>query len=150
MKINVLALIVATLVLTGCTSFHGIKPVYPEVGNPNFPKQADSIQPTFRWEPSTEPDSAYDFIIYEGIKLESFWEGTKRSLGREVYYRQGLKGPQHKIEEPLKPDTEYYWSVRIRHGDKVSKWAIYDYTLFLGTAYMMAGNRPFIFKTPKN
>ncbi len=150
MKTNFLVLIVVSLVLAGCTSFHGIKPIYPEVGNPNFPKQVDSLQPTFRWEPSPESDVIYDFIIYAGIKVESFVEGTKRSVGREVYYRQGLKEPEHKIEEPLKPDTEYYWSIRARRGEKVSEWAIYDYTLFLGTAYMKAGNRPFIFKTPKN
>ena len=150
MKNNLLVLIIVFLILAGCTSFHGIKPIYPMVGNPNFPKQVDSLQPTFRWEPSPGPDVTYDFVIYEGIKVESFWEGTKRSVGKEVYYRQGLKEPEHKIEEPLKPETEYYWSVRIRRGDTVSEWAIYDYTLFLGTAYMKAVNHPFIFKTPEN
>jgi len=114
-----------------------------------MPKAVESLQPTFRWEASPEPGVLYDFIVYEGIKVESFWEGTKRSVGREVYYRQGLKMAEHKIEEPLKPDTEYYWSVRTRRGNRVSEWAIYDYTLFLGTAYMRASNRPFVFKTPE-
>ncbi len=149
MKRNHLVFIVLSFVLAGCTSFHGVRPVYPEPGNPNMPKAVESLQPTFRWEASPEPGVLYDFIVYEGIKVESFWEGTKRSVGREVYYRQGLKMAEHKIEEPLKPDTEYYWSVRTRRGNRVSEWAIYDYTLFLGTAYMRASNRPFVFKTPE-
>lgn len=150
MKINRLLLTIVLLVVAGCTSFQGIKPVSPEVGNPNFPTQTDSLLPTFRWEASAEPETTYDFIVYEGIKVESFLEGIKRSVGKEVYYRQGLKASEHKIEEPLQPDAEYYWSVRMRRGDKVSDWAKYDYTLFLGTAYMHAGDQPFIFKTPKN
>jgi uncharacterized protein (DUF2164 family) len=150
MKIKILLLTAVLLVVGGCTSFQGIKPVSPEVGNPNFPTVTDSLQPTFRWEASPEPDTTYDFIVYEGIKVESFVEGIKRSVGKEVYYRQGLKTSEHKIEELLQPDAEYYWTVRMRHGDNVSEWAKYDYTLFLGTAYMKAGNRPFIFKTPRN
>ncbi len=77
MRINFLVVIVVSLILIACTSFHGIKPIYPAVGNPNYPTQVDSLQPTFRWEPSPEPDATYDFIIYEGIKVESVWKGTE-------------------------------------------------------------------------
>jgi hypothetical protein len=150
MKSLLFILVAIYLVFAGCTSFQGIKPVYPEVGNPNFPKQVDSFQPTFRWEPYPDSHVTYDFIIHEGIKVESAWEGTKRSVGREVYYREGLAETEHRIEEALQPDTEYYWSVRIRRGDKVSKWSIYDYTLFLGTGYVEMDNYPFIFKTPES
>jgi len=142
-------LTILLLMLTGCTSFKVLKPIYPEVGNPNYPKVVESLKPTFQWEPSQEPDVAYDFVIYEGIKEEDFWKGTKRAVGREVYYREGLTEPKHTIEESLKPDVEYYWSVRIRRGQMVSSWSLYDYTLFLGTGYMRAANHPFIFKTPK-
>ncbi len=31
-----------------------------------------------------------------------------------VYSRQGLPEPGHKIEAPLEPVTEYFWSVRAR------------------------------------
>lgn len=138
------------LVLTGCTTFHGLKPIYPKVGSPDFPKGVDSLRPTFRWEPSSESDVTYDFIIYEGIYVPATWtEKAKRSVGREVYFREGLLKPEHKIEEPLKPDSEYYWSIRIRRGQRVSAWSLYDYDLFLGTAYISASNYPFIFKTPE-
>lgn len=135
------------LIMASCTSFRGVKPLYPEPGHPGSPPKVDSLQPTFRWETASTSGATYDFIIYECLKV-SDWKGTKRSVGREIYYREGLTATEHQIEEPLKPHSEYYWSIRTRHGDKVSTWALYDYTLFLGTAYMKAKNQPFLFKTP--
>lgn len=149
MKRYTIITVLSVILFLGCTSFKGIKPIYPAVGNPNMPKAVDSLTPTFRWEPSKEPGVTYDFVVYEGIKEETFRKGTKRAVGRQIYYREGLTGTEHVIEEPLNPDSEYYWSVRTRIGDAVSQWSIYDYTLFLGTAYMHAGNAPFIFRTPK-
>ena len=138
------------LTVMGCTSHKGITPIYPEIGNPNYPKSVDSIQPTFKWEPVKDSEVTYDFIIYECIKTESFSKGTRRAVGREVYYLEGLTEPQCKVERPLEPDTEYYWSVRVRRGQDFSNWSVYDYTLFLGTAGYRATNCPFIFKTPKS
>ncbi len=149
MKRHNLIITIFLLVLVGCTSFSDIKPLSPEVGNPNFPKQAENLQPTFKWEAAQRSGVTYDLIVYEGIKVESFWEGVKRSVGKEIYYKEGLTKTEHKIEIPLEPGREYYWTVRTRQGDKVSSWAKYDYTLFLGTAYMRTGNRPFVFKTPE-
>ncbi|MDT8421620.1 MAG: hypothetical protein RQ754_14430 [Desulfuromonadales bacterium] len=148
MKTYIFMLLAICLVASGCTSFSGLKPVYPDVGNPNMPKQIDSLQPTFKWEASAGSDATYDLIVYEGIKIESFWEGVKRSVGKEIYYKEGLGITEHMIEKPLEPAREYYWTVRTRHGNNVSDWAKYDYTLFLGTAYLKAGNQPFIFRTP--
>lgn len=149
MKINLLALMIISLILVGCTTFHGIEPIYPKVGNPISPKGVNSLQPTFRWKPSPEPDVTYDIIIYECIKLKSFWRGIERSVGREVYYRQGLKEAEHKINEPLKPDSEYYWSIRTRQGEKVSKWATYDYVDRLSCLDCLRyWNLLFIFETP--
>lgn len=140
-------LFLLAFILAGCTSFHGLKPLYPDPGHPSSPKKVESLQPTFRWQASSTQGVTYDLIIYEGIKV-SDWKGTKRSVGREVYYREGLTGTEHRMEEPLKPKSEYYWSIRARNGDKVTAWSLYDYTLFLGTAYVKATNQPFIFQTP--
>jgi hypothetical protein len=141
-------LLACALWLAGCTSFTGVKPVFPEVGNPNYPSAIDTLRPTFEWQAAPGADS-YDLIVYEGIKDESFWEGTKRAVGPEVYYREALPSNRHTIEQDLAPGTEYYWSVRVRKGGKASEWSNYDYTLFLGTAYMHAGNRFFVFHTPE-
>lgn len=175
------SLIIFLLVIAGCIpvkNFKSVKPIFPEVGNPNFPKTIDSLQPTFewetsakrttaaarlesiqpgsQWETSTAYDVTYDFIIYECIKKDECiktvdpWGGKRRAEGREIYHRQGLKESKHTIEEPLKPDTGYFWSVRIRQGQKVSDWAVYDYTIYSSGGSSTAHNYPFIFKTPKN
>lgn len=141
-------LFLLAFVMASCTSFRGVKPLYPEPGHPASPPKVESLQPTFRWEPSSDSGVSYDFIIYECLKVSDFWKGTSRSVGREIYYRQGLNSTEHKIEETLKPDSEYYWSIRTRQGETVSPWALYNYTLFLGTAYTKATNQPFLFKTP--
>jgi hypothetical protein len=130
MKQNLWISTIFLIVLVGCTTYKGIKPIYPEVGHPNMPKVVDSLQPTFQWEPLPERGATYDFIVYECIKEEDFLKGPRRALGREVYYREGLNETKHKIEEPLKPDSEYFWSVRLRHGQYASSWSLYDYDFF--------------------
>lgn len=143
-----LAVLLASLALFGCTGFKGVKPIYPGVGNPKYPTVVDSLAPTFEWQAQPDAES-YDFIIYEGIKTGgTFWEPAKRAVGREIYYREALQSTKHQVEEPLKPDMEYYWSVRSRRGSQISPWSLYDYDLFLGAAYTYARNQPFIFKTP--
>ena len=142
-----LALLLPFLALLGCTTYSGVKPIYPDVGNPKWPTLVDGLQPTFQWEARPDAES-YDFIIYEGIKIQSGL-ATKRAVGREVYYREGLQGTKHQLEEPLKPASDYYWSVRVRRGSYVSPWSLYNYELFLGTAYMKGTNLPFIFQTPE-
>jgi len=132
----------------GCATARVIIPIYPKLGNPKFPAVVDSLQPTLKWQPADGGDVTYDLVIYEVIKTSSAREGTKKAVGREVYFRKGLAGTEHRLEEPLKPDSEYCWSVRVRKGDTVSKWATYDYDAFLGAVYMWARNKPFIFKTP--
>jgi hypothetical protein len=148
MKVWRLVAALALMGLMGCTKPHIITPIYPKVGNPDLPTRVDSLQPTLKWQPAEGGDVTYDLVIYESITTSSAWEGKKKALGREVYYRKGLASTEHRLEEPLKPDSEYYWSVRMRKGEAVSKWATYDYDLFLGAAYMWARNKPFMFKTP--
>lgn len=145
MKRSVLFSALCLLVLIGCTKYRGIKPLHPDVGNPNYITRVDSLTPTFRWEPWSDPNVTYDLIVYEGITEYSFWKGTRRAVGGEVYYREALQETVHEIEEPLKPDTEYHWSLRIRRGHQVSDWSRYD---FIAYGYR-ATNYLFIFKTPK-
>jgi hypothetical protein len=91
------SMLLTCLGLLGCTTFSGVKPIYPDVGNPNYLSSVDSLQPTFRWEAVPDAES-YDFIIYESIKTESFWEGSKRSVGREA---KGFKALNIGSKNPL-------------------------------------------------
>jgi hypothetical protein len=144
-------LMISGLVFISCTGnrFTVVKPIYPEVtSDNNYPDPIESLQPTFRWDPSPEAET-YDFVIYKAFK----YKGFQRAVGREIYYREGLKEPEHKIEEPLAPNAEYYWSVRIRRGQFISNWSLYYNDLLLGYGGLgqrpMGNYRPYIFKTPQ-
>ncbi len=97
-----------------CTRIHGVTPISPRAKV--SPTAVETLQPTFRWKPAAEGDVRYDFIILESHPYEEV-------VGREVYYREGLQEPEHTLEVSLQPDREYYWSVRVRHGQEVSEWS---------------------------
>jgi hypothetical protein len=140
----------ATLVSAGCAvqaTVSGFRPVYPEVtaSFQNAPDvldwtRVDSLQPTLRWQafpgehqqfaggqvtrfvtvdPASVRDVSYDLRI---------WTVRGRAPGDLVYEIDGLAEPSHKPERPLKPDTEYYWSVRARFTldgqPRASEWSL--------------------------
>jgi hypothetical protein len=146
-------MIASFLGFTGCTTFHGITAITPKAGHPYNPTEVESLQPVLKWKPSSQIDATYDVIIYEGIEVVDQYSrrktDSKRVSGIEVYYREGLKETEHKVEEPLKPDKEYHWAVRVRERNKVSEWSSYDYFLFGGVAWVKGNNLWFMFKTPK-
>lgn len=138
------------LMLTACsTTFRALKPENPPVGDPRLPRTAESIQPTFKWSPSPEPDVRYDLIVYECVETFGNWGGIYRVPGKEIYLRKDMQNAEHRIEEALKPGKKYYWSVRIRKGGMVGPWSRYDYFLFLGLGFVQANNQLFLFQTPE-
>ena len=152
MKRIICILMISGLVFIGCVRFTGVKPIYPEVGYHNtIPSRVESLQPTFRWEPSSGAVT-YDFIIYEAIDKGSFWKRIQLSVGPEIYYREGLKEQEHRIEEPLKPRTKYYWSVRIRKEQEVFNWSVYDVRATFNIPFWNVAkgyHYPFLFDTPE-
>jgi len=153
MKRWIFILTIVLLGLSACTTFHGVTVISPKVGHPNAPTKVESLQPILKWKPSSQMDVTYDVIIYEGIATREGFDivraWPKRAMGKEVYYREGFKETEHKVEDLLKSDNEYYWSVRVRQGEQVSEWSRYDYLLFGGVAYVKGDNLLFMFKTPK-
>jgi hypothetical protein len=142
-------LLISFAFMSGCITYHIVKPVNPLAGNPNKnPARVASHQPVLSWEASPDTAVTYDLIIFEGLKEESFWKGTKRSVGDQVYYREGIRANTHTVETVLKPNTEYYWSVRIRKSNEISEWSRYDYSLWLITSYMRVNDTFFRFRTP--
>ena len=142
-------LLMCLVFASGCFTYHVITPVTPRVGNPNKnPILVNTLQPALSWVASADTAVTYDLIIYEGLKDESFWKGVKRSVGDQVYYCEGIRGNNHTVEVVLKPNTEYYWTVRSRKGNEISEWSRYDYSLWLITSYMRVSNSFFRFRTP--
>lgn len=100
----------------------GLKAVYPRQRMilfldtpPGAFVPVDSLQPTLRWESfprsrdlagsmsevcSQAEDVSYDLVLAEASAL------------RNVYSRRGLKEASHRVEIPLKPKTDYLWTVR--------------------------------------
>jgi hypothetical protein len=92
MKRIICILMISGSVLIGCCkNFTGVRPIYPEIGWKNIsPSPIESLQPTFRWEPSTGADS-YDLVVYKAINKYSIWKGARWAIGEEIYYREGLR-----------------------------------------------------------
>jgi hypothetical protein len=105
-----LYLLTLILLAAGCSTHQGIIPTQPEVGHYS-PVVVDSLYPTFRWQPLSESETLYDLAIFE---IQSSGQP-----GRSAYYREGLKQAEHMIDQALKANTDYYWSVRTRQGTTV-------------------------------
>jgi hypothetical protein len=132
-----------------CTDrFKGVTPSAPEVSQSGFP-DAGSLQPEFRWKPSSKPGVSYDLIIYDaaaytvgGAMIPMYMKG------REVAYVQDLKAASWRPPEPLAPDTRYFWSVRLREGETVSGWSTQGHFTFLIVAMSAGHGQWFQFMTP--
>ena len=146
MKRWICILTIGLLGISGCWSHSGLKPIYPQAMT--SPVVVDSVQPTLRWKSASESNVTYDVIIYDVIKTQV--TATKpRATWKVVYYREGIKESEHKIEDPLNPNTEYFWSVRFRSGEKVSDWSTWSYSFYVYGQMIEEKNVPFIFKTPE-
>ncbi len=90
----------------------GIAPVEPP-GRKIFPSPTiESLQPTLSWEaadPETMPGARYHLVVY---RLEGF-------PGHEVivYSRRDLANPLHQLDQPLMPNTRYYWRVGVTYSN---------------------------------
>ncbi|MGH8704182.1 MAG: hypothetical protein ACREUO_02070 [Burkholderiales bacterium] len=64
-------------------------------------------------------DVSYDLRIWTVVNLFP---------AELAYERDGLAEPWHRLEQPLKPDTEYYWTVRARFSvdgnPRASEWSL--------------------------
>lgn len=88
-------LAVAILGLTACAwkTIHGLTPVHPKARLTFWnmePRTVGSLRPTFRWEPVTEPDARYDFIIYESHKIRVSWAEPSRTSSMRCSAEAGL------------------------------------------------------------
>ena len=153
-------LALASLGLSSCggITYYITVPTYP--GEPERwihaglykPPIVDSLNPTLSWKPITNLglDDSYDIIIYEAYVYPQ--DLPEWPIGRQIYYREGLIQPNHRIEEGLQPNHAYYWSVRVRQDKTiVSNWGRFVYLSscsHLGTGCMTENFPFFLFMTP--
>jgi hypothetical protein len=119
----------------GCesTPYSGLKPVAP----PAFPSipsawsekcyapTVPSLQPTLEW--ASFPDSSLVSRVSQVTYDLKLWRAATHRPDELIYERTGLSSNSHQIEIPLKPKTEYVWTVRARfrldNRSRVSQWA---------------------------
>lgn len=100
----------------------------------------ESCTPQLSWKlrKNTPPTAIYDIAIYEALK--------SKQRGERVLYVEGVVGTSYIVQTPLKPDTHYLWSVRVRLPDgRVSAWSTYSSNDLIFDSY---GNW-FELKTPE-
>ena len=132
-------IVIMAIALSGCRMpdsrsiipASGLAPIYPRIwrtgdpwkeGNQCVFPQVASLHPKLRWErfPPANPDpyGVQDAEVkYEITKVTyelQIWETADDRPGPFVYGRNGLLEPIHKLETPLKPSTNYMWTVRAR------------------------------------
>ena len=137
MKLTFVALLI--LGILGCRNGYGpITPVSPLSTYMSPNPTVDSLRPILRWQPFSSDSVTYDVVIYKQYE---------RTLpGERVYYREGISNTQHQVEDSLKPDTKYLWSVRARLQDRLTPWATWH-----GVWYAESwSNRLFGFETPSH
>lgn len=131
-----------------CTDrFSGVIPLTPEVTTSGF-TQVDSLSPAFSWKGTSRSDVTYDLIIYEAATYTTSGVTDSYSPGQMVGYVESMPGTTWHSAKPLKPDTKYYWSVRMRDGDKVSRWSTYSHFSFMIVASSSGFGQWFKFETP--
>lgn len=138
--------LVALTSMVGCTrpiAVRGLRPEYPEALLNGASQKAsfvkvDSLRPTLRWEPFPRPEdhkagreglvSGIGDVTYDLKIWEAYEEGPVEYPAELVYSRRELREPWHKLEEPLKPSTKYFWTIRARfelHGQaRVTEWGV--------------------------
>lgn len=152
------ALTAALASLQGCAMkapVSGFAPLYPELTTSfsmgrSYPTEfldwtkVDSLQPTLSWEPfpgthrawmgaEPEPFIRVDMHSVRAVTYDlKIWtverRGALRIPAELVYEREELAQPSHRLERPLQPDSEYFWSVRARFNlegnPRATEWSL--------------------------
>ena len=152
------------IIFTGCSFpkiYKGLEPIKPALGysiDKSYPT-IESLQPEICWK--EEAGYSYDLCIFESpdqdyvslnqksesLPSDIFYPGAtqQKSWGKVVYCVEDIQENHHIVATPLKPSTIYTWSVRLRQGQKCSKWSYFIQHVYLRGRYY---NVPYGFATP--
>ena len=118
---------VAIVFLTGCAppvSVYGLRPEYPKArlehfGSAGFVRVV-TLRPVLQW--ATFPDADDRKADTDGMLARvrnvtydlKIFCADQAYPAEVVYARSGIREPAHLLEVALRPDTEYFWTVRAR------------------------------------
>ena len=130
-KLLLFPVLLGMVILTGCATTSSQEML--KITLPAHEQKVSSLQPSLQWMPSSKSGVSYDLIIFVPDETDN-----KKNV--TVYYREGLTGTTHKVEEALQPGTEYQWSVRTREGDKLGEYSKTESQVFTGVSYHRHSN----------
>ncbi|MBN1571303.1 MAG: hypothetical protein JXA73_25940 [Acidobacteria bacterium] len=103
--------------LTSCvhrSRYTVIRPLSPVPDKEGY-AWVDSVNPTLCWKLSRgtpSPDMTFDLVIYEkGPRDRNYYPPKGWIYRKQVYYRDGLKETEHRVEITLEPQRRYLWTV---------------------------------------
>lgn len=98
--------------------------------------RVNTLQPTLRWEafprPADREGAPADMARVENVTYDLVVAREKNlAPTQEVYRRQGLPAPEHRLEVTLEPGARYFWTVRARFtldgATRVTGWGATSY-----------------------
>jgi hypothetical protein len=160
-KIVILVTLIISSMTAGCSGVHTLyhayspKPIYPELRDTDKYPIVDSLQPELKWKDiRDEEGQTYDLCIWsptsDGPGLRILTRSWSESWGIPIYYVQNLTVNYHNVEKQLMPDTQYNWSVRLRKGEEVFRWAGFSQTEQILDTTRYVKNIPYGFTTPRD
>ncbi len=113
--------------------------------------EVDSLQPTLSWEVfprpidlTVEKKGGFNNVTYDLRIWRAEGSGRNRFLEHPaeiVYERRGLREPSHTIEQPLKPSSMYFWSIRARFDlngqPRVTQWGLTKFQGLIGVVSIL-------------
>ena len=134
-------LIFTVLVFSTSCSFKapvfGLKPEYPENRTDTDEivfVEVDSLRPTLRWESFPRSQDLREdkegmlYLIKNVIYDLKIWSAEGDYPYAIICSKQGLREPYYRLEEPLKPCSKYFWTIRARFEIdgklRVTEWGI--------------------------
>jgi hypothetical protein len=124
----------------------GVIPISPEAST-SFPQVATST-PRLSWQSAGSRTFRYDVVVYEAASWMLNGISRVDLPGRVVVYEENLAEANLALEAPLAPGARYYWSVRLRDGDRVSTWSTHGHFDFYLVGFSSSYNQLFTFSTP--
>ena len=142
--IAALSICLCAVVIAGCgkPAVVGLYPKAPPVSRTGLSLlldfvEVDTLTPTFSWQPlaiRADRKTAMEPARIENITYEiRIWRVIRRDGDKLVYLAEKLTTTEHRLEQPLDPDTRYYWSVRahfeIDGRKRTTEWTLAGYLL---------------------
>ena len=105
----------------------GVVPTSPRAST-SFPRPS-GVAPRLIWEGVGADRFTYDVVAYEAATWTDTGIAPQYVPGRIALYRENITEPTLRLGlvPSLQRDSRYFWTVRLRKGDRVSTWSTHGH-----------------------